>query len=532
MTWVQKMKWIVGLFILILSYQNCSPNKFSTENLGAMLAGIRNQDGQVFDGKLRILHHIVDGYTCEGRLVPESILIRETNGTWTWIQNNTDKCAAQQLTLNPDLISYNEATKTAVYDGKTYVPPRPYNVSAAEDPNLGDVNLKDGVCANINGQCSLRAAVDQAGTTAGTDSVVVNIPSGSFTLNNPLKLILDSDAKAVKIQGAGAQNTILDGADASAHFSLHSLTSALVSIEKMTLQNGRDPSVLHGASIQINPSPFFLATPTAPNAGISISDCIFRNNKNAWAVVYMVKDSGSLQIHRSQFVDNGITAVQVKEANGLLIEDSTFARNSDRGVALSDNAGAVLIQNSSFSENYEGLNLLNCGDCRLENISVYRNRANGIWLFTSKSNPRFNVGIKQATLYDNVTEPMQGQIRSNLSYGFSDPANSLTISNSIVAMAPGSAWPSCMGSPGATQNMVATQNIFSDNSCNAFGTGNLVVDPMLSAAADNGGLTPTLLPLAGSPAIDGGASALCTVQDQRHLPRLNSSCDIGSVELQ
>ncbi len=526
------MKLLISLLILLLAFQNCSPLHFSTDDVGTLLSGVRNQDGQVFDGKLRILHHLVDGYTCEGHLVPESILIHDTDGVWTWIQNTPEKCAASQHAVEGALINYDESTKTAIYDGKTYVPPRPYNVSTSEDPNLGDVNLKDGVCADINGQCSLRAAVEQSAPTSLTEAVIVNVPAGTFTLTDAVALALEPDANLVQIRGAGMANTILDGASAKPHFEILTLSASKVSIENMTLQNGHDPFAINAASIQINPNQSFEANATAPTASVSISDCIFQGNDNGAGVIYVSPGAGSLQIHRTQFLNNSTVAViQADHSNGLLVEDSNFASNgSSRGITLIKNTASVLIRNSSFSANYEALRFTDCSDCSFENISVYRNVANGIYLSTTDYQASYDVHIRQATLYDNVTLPFNGQINSDLSFGFKDARNTVIMTNSIVGMKVGSQFPACMSFTGYFQNLTATNSLFTDASCKQTGTGNLVGDPMLAAAADNGGLTPTLLPLAGSPAINAGSDAVCTAKDQRGVARPISRCDIGAVE--
>jgi hypothetical protein len=66
--------------------------------------------------------------------------------------------------------------------------------------------------------------------------------------------------------------------------------------------------------------------------------------------------------------------------------------------------------------------------------------------------------------------------------------------------------------------------------------------PVLGALANNGGPGPTLLPLAGSPLLDGVAAGSCQADgaagittDERGLPRPDSAspaCDIGAVEVQ
>ena len=54
-------------------------------------------------------------------------------------------------------------------------------------------------------------------------------------------------------------------------------------------------------------------------------------------------------------------------------------------------------------------------------------------------------------------------------------------------------------------------------------------DPQLGPLADNGGPTPTVALLSGSPAIDQGNDAVCPSTDQRGVPRpQHGQCDIGA----
>lgn len=92
--------------------------------------------------------------------------------------------------------------------------------------------------------------------------------------------------------------------------------------------------------------------------------------------------------------------------------------------------------------------------------------------------------------------------------------------------------------------------IFLDNSCASTGTGAHVLqwsstsksagsgpctsgvtagDPKLSAPADNGGPTFTMLPGTGSAALQIGAN--CEATDQRGQARNTATCDVGSVEV-
>ena len=70
------------------------------------------------------------------------------------------------------------------------------------------------------------------------------------------------------------------------------------------------------------------------------------------------------------------------------------------------------------------------------------------------------------------------------------------------------------------------------------GTDRNLTNPQLGPVANNGGRSPTLLPLTGSPAIDTGDPLSCPEDDQRGFPRPrdgdgngSSICDVGAVEL-
>ena len=75
-------------------------------------------------------------------------------------------------------------------------------------------------------------------------------------------------------------------------------------------------------------------------------------------------------------------------------------------------------------------------------------------------------------------------------------------------------------------------NISSDGSCNFPSTGSLNnTDPKLGPLANNGGPTPTMALLAGSPAIDAADAVACPPFDQRGAARpLGMGCDVGAFE--
>lgn len=98
--------------------------------------------------------------------------------------------------------------------------------------------------------------------------------------------------------------------------------------------------------------------------------------------------------------------------------------------------------------------------------------------------------------------------------------------------------PNCASSS-VIHPIVSTHSLIDDLSCSISGNGNITqVDPLLGPLSFNGGLTPTLSPLAGSPLVDAGDNTNCLSTDQRGLLRpvdkLGSGaiCDIGALEVQ
>lgn len=75
-------------------------------------------------------------------------------------------------------------------------------------------------------------------------------------------------------------------------------------------------------------------------------------------------------------------------------------------------------------------------------------------------------------------------------------------------------------------------NLSTDNSIGSGGSGGMIqTDPHLGPLADNGGPTPTLALLLGSPAIDAVTNGICGGVDQRGVSRpQGGNCDVGAFE--
>lgn len=149
-------------------------------------------------------------------------------------------------------------------------------------------------------------------------------------------------------------------------------------------------------------------------------------------------------------------------------------------------------------------------------------------------------GISSPTLV-NVTfnGNRAGELGGAIGFTVASASNTLTLHNVILW---GDQTPLGKGSPevyldsaSATIDHSIVQGSGGSAAWNpGFGTdggGNLDADPLLGSLAYHHGTTQTLLPAAGSPAIDAGDDAGCPATDQRGITRPQGAhCDIGAVE--
>jgi hypothetical protein len=125
---------------------------------------------------------------------------------------------------------------------------------------------------------------------------------------------------------------------------------------------------------------------------------------------------------------------------------------------------------------------------------------------------------------------LSGNHATNDGGGIEETTGTLLLENTIVAGNTAvDQGPDLKASSINTQSGV---NLVSSTSGLGGSFSGIVASPNLAALAENGGRTRTMLPLAGSPAIDAGGSTTLTV-DQRGLPRIaGAALEIGAVEVQ
>ena len=208
------------------------------------------------------------------------------------------------------------------------------------------------------------------------------------------------------------------------------------------------------------------------------------------------------------------------------------------------NHGRATINNSTISGNRawcanyctgEGGGILNVGSLTINNSTITGNYAGGFGVARGGGvDNNGAVTINNSTINGNGTS---GVVPGQGGGIWNNSGSSVVLQNSIVANSVRAG--NCYG--GVTSH---GYNLSSDGTCNFNNAGDLNNhDPLLGSLQNNGGPTPTMALLSGSPAIDAGNPSGCTdgqgqllKTDQRGQPRPDkedtSGCDMGAFESQ
>ncbi len=439
------------------------------------------------------------------------------------------------------------------------------------------------VASPDDGLCSLYEAVDAANNNVASGAVAGECVAGEL---HPVVDVIEVDESilpayfltateltltdSVHFKGPSKELLTLTGIGqnrvfkifniaANAEFKITDVTFAASSIRLPNDEYGGAIWAQHfnGASLTIKRSDFIGNNAERGGGAIAlyaswgqttlIEDCYFENN-------FVFADDDA--------ITGGVAgggAIFIGAQQDVTVKNSTFVNNSATNLntmanPLDDAAGGAILVRSSNIESY----------VTIEQSTFSNNIANGVGGALGFGGPGFpnessEVTIKHTTIVDNEADHNNDQIGNDSGGGgiYSSSTTAINLFNSIVAsnndLSDDSA-PDLAGSvisvgynlignnKEATVAFPAGQpNINDDWVGNA--TQNII--PLLAPLAENGGPTPTRMPLSNSLAIDNGKCNVL-VADQRHqyndqtmlrtidvagVPNALNGCDIGAVEL-
>jgi hypothetical protein len=399
--------------------------------------------------------------------------------------------------------------------------------SASDAASPGDCDPAHGTCP------TLRAAIDFANGLAGTNTVSVALPAGTYDLGQG-QLQVTNAALTLSIGGAGAAETVVERADSAPPSRIFDICASAT---------GAPPCLSPG--------------PTVSLSGVTIGNGSLADGNGAG----ILNLGGILTLTGVVVTGNSITVGSGAAGQGagifsngtLTIDRSSVSENSLLGcddgscgtgaAGIGSRLGDLTITSSTISGNRGtnapgGVNSAKGGTTTITNSTVSDNSAvgpaspGGGGISTFGASPLTHFVLTNDTIASNSATGEGAGIELG-----GAPASALTMQSTIVAQNRNVDTTTGSTADGNCDAPVTSSgyNLDSGDTCALTGPGDLsATDPELGPLRDNGGPTFTQALLAGSPAIDAVASAACPppATDQRGVSRpQGSGCDIGAFEL-
>jgi|GEM_PF-967398 len=384
--------------------------------------------------------------------------------------------------------------------------------------------------------CTLRQAIGamNAASTNGSNCAA----SGTFGSNDTV-----SFAASGRAGSAGANTlTLADLAASTLTISAHDLT--LMGIDEnlvpMTIQRGAAATNKFGVLYDSAPADGSLTVvgTTLANGNVPgpAGTPSTRSPANYGGAISM-KNGAALALYASTI--SGNTAKWggggIYSNGDVTLFGSTVSGNSTQhnggGIYGANRTGALTLVNSTVSGNSAALwgggigAYESSGNVTLTNSTIAANKVNG-------------VGYGAGIALRSASSPGMVEIDNTIIAGnlVGSSINS-KLASFTVSYYNGTTSPMPVAGIG---NLVyqGTAALTPSQSGVSFANTPITSDPLLAALANNGGPTPTMLPLAGSPAIDAADDSVCisgatSSIDQRNVMRPQGAhCDIGAVEVE
>ncbi|MHB8600114.1 MAG: choice-of-anchor Q domain-containing protein [Ktedonobacteraceae bacterium] len=213
-----------------------------------------------------------------------------------------------------------------------------YSFTVNTTADTHDANWGNGVCADQQGRCSLRAAIEEADTLPYGSKVTIVVPTGTYRL---LKGTLRFSAhRSIMIHGASSKTTIIEG---NKTFRIMTIGSPdlFVELGGLTIEMGK--SNYQGGGID--------------NYGVlSVTNSAISNNSaNGYGGSIANESGGTLTVSDSTISNNSANSYGGGIANSgtMIVSNSIISNNAtvDSNGGGIDNTGTLTIRKSTISSN-------------------------------------------------------------------------------------------------------------------------------------------------------------------------------------
>jgi CSLREA domain-containing protein len=384
-------------------------------------------------------------------------------------------CGNQSTAIDPD-----GALLTRLSNGPV--------VNSLADPGIGTCDAT---------QCTLRDAI----AAADSGDTITFAVTGTIVLH--AQLVIDKD---LTIEGPGAASLTVSGNKKVRVFDITAGTA--VRISGLTITSGW---VDVGAGIR------------SFSEDLVLSRVVVAGNRATYASRTLgggIASYGTLTLVDSHVTDNaagGPSPGSTTHSGGIYSKGPLTVRNS------------AITGNWASAQYATAPGILCEGPTTITNSTIVGNQSGSVYsggggiLALSHS----HLALVNSTVTGN-TAARGGGI-------YIDSTASATLTNTLVADNIAIEWHPDLQALGTVNAMHSLIGDAAGHSIDNETDGNIVgvsaADLYVGALADNGGLTPTLALLPGSPAIDAASSARCPATDQRGVLRpQGAGCDIGAFE--
>ena len=332
-------------------------------------------------------------------------------------------------------------------------PAKAYQFTVNTTLDRHDANWGDGVCADQQGQCSLRAAIEEADALPYGSTITIVVPAGTYQLvKGTLRL---SAHRSITITGASSKTTIIEGNRTFRIMSIGS-PSLFVQLSQLTIEGGNAVGGNSGGGIENNGtltvsnsiirgnSSSLFGGGIMNNGKLTVSNSIISENLASQAGGGIYTNFGITNVSNSTVSTNTTTSGfggGIFSGGTLSVSSSTLSGNlasggggifNDRGGTLSvssstlrnnaayygggiENSSIVYVSNSTLSNNsvtYDGGGIENLNALTVSNSTLSGNSAttgggifngSGGTLSVSSSTLRNNTAYYGGGIFNNTS---------------------------------------------------------------------------------------------------------------------------------